>query len=259
MKKITGWLKNELETLAYGFFQRKVLDVASPHLDFRISGLENLTKDSAILVPNHEIGPDSILLASQLSPRIHYLVDNSIADLKRLDPNLSPYARAKKALIFTEMKALLWAVGQIPVGLDKGSSGKKVITRVGEYLMMNNGHIGIFSEGPAKNLMREGLPIPVQERAHQPGAAYFATKYNRPIIPIALATTEEMVAKFWHFPYAQKEELVAQAKEYIARRGKIPYVIEIGEPIFCPDRKILAERVRAKINEMYTAAKSKLN
>lgn len=259
MKKITGWLKNELETRAYGFFQRKILEVTRPFLEVKISGLENLTGESAILVPNHEIGPDSILLASQLPQRVHYLVDNSIADLKKLDPNLNSYERAKKAVIFTEMKALFWILGQIPVGIDKGSSGKNVIKRVGEYLVANNGHIGIFSEGPAKNLVQNGLPLPVQKREHQPGAAYFATKYNRPIIPIALATTEEMVSQFWHFPYTRKEEMLTLAEEYIARRGKIPYIIDIGTPLFNPDRKVLVERVRSRICEMYAAAKRKLD
>ena len=258
MKQITGWLKNELEARVYRSFQQKVLAVAEPNLDFRISGLENLTSESAILVPNHEIGPDSILLASQLPQRVHYLVDNSIADLKKLDPSLSSYERMRRALVFTEMKALFWILGQIPIGIDKGSSGKIVIKRVGEYLEVNNGHIGIFSEGPAKSLVKDNRPIPVQERVHQPGAAYFATKYNRPIIPIAIATTGEIVNLFWEFPYTKKEEMLKLAEEYIRRNGKIPYIVKIGKPLFCSDRKKLTELTRSAVCEMYTWAKKEL-
>ena len=157
-----------------------------------------------------------------------------------------------------ELTALQWALGQIPLNVDKRSSNKLVVKRVGEYLQNSKNYIGIFSEGPTKNLTGDGRPIPVEFRIHNTGAAHFAIKYNRPIIPIALATTEEVVSNLWEFPFAKKVEKIAFAEDYVARNGKIPYIIQIGTPLLCDDKMKLTEAVRSQISKMYYEAKKSL-
>jgi len=227
-------------------------------IEYRVFGESNLPKGSAIIVPNHEMGTDSVMLTVPIGRQIHYLADSNLGNLGPLKLNELSFGEIKRRVRAAQLKGLLWALGQVPVGVDRRSSNKQVVERVGHYLTKTNDYVGIFAEGPAKNLAKNGVIISLEERPHNGGAAHFAVKYQKPIVPVAIATLDEVAQELWEFPFGRREEKMVFVKKFVEERGKIPYVIQIGEPILRKDKEELTQEVKKRICSMYNEAKKSL-
>ena len=194
------------------------------YFDFNIKGLENIPKKSAIIVPNHCIGIDGILLSIKIPKQIHFLIKY-------------------EGVYNSKLKIPCWMTGGIPVKVDKRSSNKAVLKRTSEYLKKSNDLCGIFSGGPSNELINEKTMeiIPLGQRDHYDGAAGIAIKRGVDIVPIGLRVAEDISKKLWSFKDKSKENRMYM-KEYKKRGGKgITYHINIGKPIspegYNPKRK----------------------
>jgi len=243
MTKLTYWLKRPIEKFSYytgrAFFQRRLKN----YFDFRIIGEENLPKESAIVVPNHQTGIYGLILSTCLSRHIHFLIQN-------------------EGVYDSKLKFCLWAIGEIPVNIDKRSTNKIVLKRAEDYLQHCRDFIGIFSEGPSKELVDEnGEIIPVFRREHYLGAAHLAIKNMRSIIPIGIRLAEDFINDLWTFPISAENKKRKFLESTVADYGKIPYVINIGMPVFTnckDDRNKLTEKVRLEICRLYEEAEKYL-
>jgi 1-acyl-sn-glycerol-3-phosphate acyltransferase len=238
MAKINYYLKRPVEALTYAFCSWRVKKMAKKYFQIGVEGLENLPAESAIIVPNHEIGIDSGLLGITMPRKIHYLVQ-------------------KEGVYDSRATMLLWALGQIPVNV-RGGSNREVVKRAGDYLNYSRDFLGIFGEGPSMNLDVGGEPLPVLKREYQAGAAHFAINKRKEIIPVALVTREEIVRNFWNFPWNEQEEKFRDLGKYVKEKGKVPYRVCVGKPLWCEQKRELTARVKEEICRMYYLAKSKL-
>jgi 1-acyl-sn-glycerol-3-phosphate acyltransferase len=199
--------------------------------------------DGAIIVPNHEIGIDGLILAYALSEDVkkqtHFLVQN-------------------EGVYSGKYQMMLWATGQIPVNVDNRSKNKTVMKRVEDYLEYSQDLIGIFSEGPTKNLIQDGKLIAIGQRKHELGAAHFSIRKNKPIIPIAVRVPSEVQDKLVEFGAKGYQDKLSWVKEYTQSHGRIPYIINIGTAIKGENKNELTQRVKEQLIYLYDESKEYL-
>ena len=156
-------LKRPIEKIFYGLSKIIYGYNARKYLDFIVKGEENLPEESAIIVPNHCICFDGGLITTNIKKQIHYFVQyENVYDSK--------------------FKIFWWLTGQIPVKVDTVFN-RVASKRSKDYLGRTEDYIGIFSEGPTKDLIDEGgKPIEIKDRIHHPSASSLAAKNNKKTI-----------------------------------------------------------------------------
>lgn len=234
MAKINYYLKRPVEKFSQWAGKLCYGKIKDRYLNTFVRGVENLPDESAIVVPNHCIGLDGMLVTIALPRLVHFLVDDGV------------YSRTRMA------KFQNWLIGGIPVNIDKRSGNKMVLKRVADYLEYCPDFIGIFSEGRAKQYYDPETKevMPVEKRKHDVGAAHFAIKSGVSIVPIGLGIPVEVQRELYEFGPGKIESNFKFITRYIENNGKIPYYINIGKPMY-PETKeskeSLTQRVRAEV------------
>ena len=202
-------LKISIENMTYSSVKPILKKYVSNYFEFDVYGKENLPNSGAVLVFNHNTYFDGLFNELALDKKVHFLVQ-------------------KEGIINILTRPILWLSGNIPISVDSFTLERKVLKRCQEYLKQEE-YIGIFSEGPAKDLIVDGAIIPLENREHFPVASWLALKNKVPIIPIALYMDKELSNLLWHNNNIQTtRDLVC---EYTKRNGKPVYHISIGESI----------------------------
>lgn len=237
MAKINYYLKRPIElgsiSLGKQFFGRPAI---KKYLEISMSGEYKLLERSAILVPNHCIGADGIILKTIIDKPIHFLVQ-------------------KEGIYDSKLKAFLWTIGEIPVGMDNRSTYKQAVKRAEDYLGGFRDYIGIFSEGPTKALASGCGVIPLEERIHKTGAAHLSINNKVPIIPIGIYSDEEAEKNLWSF---EKGTNIAwdYVKNRLMTQGKLPYRVNIGHAIYPENYETIPKKER--VNEITKIVKEKI-
>ena len=195
-----------------------IANTTRKYFDIQFKGLENLPETSAIMTPNHCINIDGIIVKSNLTKETNRLYHFWIQDE-------GVYSRSWKR------KAFLWAMGEIPVKVDARSSNRAVLRRTYEHFDRNNDIIGIFSEGPSKDLIKNGKVIPLEDRVHFTGAANLSIGKVVPIVPVGITSSKEAERLTWSQEANAETNGKSFVKDYVKENGKIPYRINIGKPI----------------------------
>jgi 1-acyl-sn-glycerol-3-phosphate acyltransferase len=127
-------------------------------LRYRVTGLENLSRDNAILLSKHQSAWETIALVGIL-PRPQTWV-------------------LKRELLWVPFFG--WCLAQFkPIAIDRGA-GRKAIRQ-----LLDQG-ARVLDEGRWVVIFPEGTRVPVGERGrYAPGGAMLAEKTGRQIIPIA--------------------------------------------------------------------------
>lgn len=212
-------MKRVIEKFGNKFILPLIRNKTRKCFDVQIQNLDNLPETSGIIAPNHCVSVDGIIIKSNLGYESKRLFHFWIQDE-------GVYSRTWKR------KAFLWSMGEIPVKVDARSSNKAVLKRTYEHTSRDNDIIGIFPEGPAKDLIdTEGKVIPLEERVHFTGPANIAVKAEVPIIPIGITSSEEVERLTWDKRTDAETAGKNFTKQYVAENGKIPYRINIGKPI----------------------------
>ena len=228
MARINHYLKELVGKPTYEITRRIVAYEIQRGFEFKKTGFENLPRESAVLAMNHQTGLDGFLIAANISRQIHYLTQvNGI--------NAHPF-----------LKFLMWAYGEIPVTIpeeeratskmeEKALEQKRntaAIRRAGDYLKVSRDYVGIFVDGPSKELRDDKFRVkPLEERSCSESAALIAGGAHRVIVPVGVKVPERITAALWEYNYADRKEKKEFIQAYIQTRGKIPYEIIIGEPI----------------------------
>ena len=152
MANIKYGSKRVVERTTYATAGNIISSRIDEYIDRRLIGTNNLPACSAIIVPNHCCCIDGVALASSLYKKTgkitHFLVQREGV----YDPNrdCEDYKEKIMAMLF---KAIMWASWNIPVEIDSKSSKLNIARRIREYLEKTNDYIGIFAEGPSKELV----------------------------------------------------------------------------------------------------------
>ena len=150
--------------------------------EIEMIGKENLPEEPSVLVMNHCIGVDGSLVAysmkKQLGRYTHFFVDAGAKN---------PFAR------------FVWPyVGQIfvnPQTLNNATAFEET-----QKYLSNPGHdLGIFAEGPTKDLEKREVREGLQEDRFYQGASYIAKRLKKPIVPIGLSCPEQDFEKLFIF------------------------------------------------------------
>ena len=216
MKQINYYLKRPIEKICYGLSKIIYRYNAKKYFDFIVKGDEHLLEESAIIVPNHCICFDGGLITANIKKQIHHLVQY-------------------ENVYNSKLRRFWWSTGQIPVKVDKRSSNKAVLKRSENYLKKTKDYIGIFSEGPTKELIDEkGKPIKIKDRKHYHSASLLAIKNKKKIIPIGISVPEGIDEILWSFGTWGFSKIDYLKERAIKNKKKIPYCINIGSPISPP-------------------------
>ncbi len=237
MSRLNYYLKRPIEKFAFNRGKRIFEKLIGNYLDIRTLNADTLQESrGAIIVPNHEIGIDGGVLAYALSEdakkQTHFLVQN-------------------EGVYSGKYQVMLWASGQIPVNVDNKSRNKIVMKRVEDYLQYSPDLIGIFSEGPTKNLIQNGTMLDIKERKHEVGAAHFSIRKNKPIVPLSVRVPDEVRSKLMEFGAVGYEDKLSWVNQYTQLKGKIPYVINIGLPQNGTNKTELTQRVKEQLIDLY--------
>jgi 1-acyl-sn-glycerol-3-phosphate acyltransferase len=228
MARINYYLKRPIELVCQGLVLSYIGFKTRKYLDISVKGIENLPECSSIIAPNHCIGIDSMLVARAIPRFMNYLIQSE-----------GNYGAIGK-----------WAVGGILVNVDKRSTNSLVLRRVRDYLSHNGNIIGIFPEGPTKNLYSpDGRPLPLEKREHYSGAVHFALSNGVPIVPIGVSTCEDVAEKLWEVG-GDFGRYLGIMREYTAKNGKIPYRINIGKPIRIEAAESVSRRNKKELTEI---------
>lgn len=243
MAHINYYLKRPVEKFFLWAGKRHYRKVRKSYFDTSISGWENLPGESAIVVPNHCIGIDGMLITIAMPRPVHFLVDSGV------------YSRTRKSKFYG------WLIGAIPVNVDRLSGNREVLNRVSDYLGYSRDFIGIFSEGRAKQYYDPDTKtiVPIKERKYDIGAAHFAIKRNVPIVPIGLGIPFEVQREIYEFGVSKAKSNFDFMKRYIENNGKIPYHINIGMPIRAEakeSKESLTQRVKTEVIRLADEIKS---
>jgi 1-acyl-sn-glycerol-3-phosphate acyltransferase len=229
--KVNYYLKESVATPVYHATRIKYLRLLGQYFSFTRSGFENLPKDSAVLAMNHHSGLDGFLASAGVAPRrIHYLAQIS-------GRNSQP-----------AIKLFLWAYCQIPVmvpekrHLDKEEEEKlrriekltnmAATRRAIDYLNVSRDFVGIFVDGPAKELRDQNYRIkPLEERSCSESAVLIASAANKMIIPVSVNLPERVCDALWEYNWKDRRAKEEWIKSYVAERGKIPCELKAGKPI----------------------------
>ncbi len=169
-------------------------------LHLKIKGKENLKKykdvlkDGAITISNHVNMWDFLAVTAALKRQMHVLV---------WDKNVKG-----------ENGKLVRLIGGIPIPNDNFKAMIAFQNEIENFLMDDHGWLHIYPEG---SMWEYYAPI----RPFKLGAAYFAVKTNKPILPLA-------------FSYRKPNKF----REMIGQPGF--YTLTIGEPIF-PNQELAAK------------------
>lgn len=237
MSRLNYYLKRPIEKFAFNRSKKIFEKLIGNYLDIRTINADVLYESNGgIVVPNHEIGIDGAVLGYALSEdakkQTHFLVQN-------------------EGVYSGKYQFMLWAVGQIPVNVDNKSRNKIVMKRVEDYLEYSPDLVGIFSEGPTKNLIQDGKIIELEKRKHEVGAAHFAIRKNKPIVPVSLRVPEQVREKLVEFGANGYQDKLAWVKQYTQINGRIPYIINIGLPQNGSNKNELTERVKEQLIYLY--------
>lgn len=240
-------VKRRIEAESYDFHLRQLPKILPKYFDVTISGRENLpSEEGVILAPNHTTCLDHYILGTELRPRrIHYFVQ-------------AESIRQKLALNFYH-----WAMGNIWVMVDGDKPwiskeyrdkcarvAVKAMKRAEDYLRTTIDDIGIFVDGPTKDSIDwgSGEIRPVEERAFHAGAAVLAMKSAKLVVPISLRIPAHESWLFWEVGGIVPKKvngktedwdvgkrgyfgLFSDLEEHKRNYGRIPYQINIGEPL----------------------------
>jgi 1-acyl-sn-glycerol-3-phosphate acyltransferase len=234
------WLKRAVERSACLALELRLIPRINRYFNVQISGLENLPERPVIIVPNHCLTADGIIIKMKMLSHtnriIHFWVQKE-----------GVYERFGN-------KVILWSAGDIPVKVDGRSDNSSVFERTRQYLeWTDNDFIGVFSEGPSMKLLdKEGNMIPIEERKHYPGAAWAAITNGVPIVPIDIRSSEVIEIEARKYNQSNKKGALQFIEEYTQAHGKQPYYINIGKPIYpsilrpnLPERERKREERRA--------------
>jgi 1-acyl-sn-glycerol-3-phosphate acyltransferase len=224
------------------------------YFDYKLKGTDNLPEGPAILVPNHCMMSDGLFLNQQVfrskrNKLTHFFVQNGVYD------KLKPY---------------FWAKGQIPVRVDKRSPGLAVLKRTKEYIDWTTDYLGIFAEGPTKDLVDKKTHriVPINEREHSNGAAFTAVKNQVPIVPVGIRSNDFVETETWKYTLSKFWQALWALHKHVWKNGKAPYYINFGNPIY-PDKledsatrkqektaiRDLAQRVREEVIRLAQTAR----
>jgi 1-acyl-sn-glycerol-3-phosphate acyltransferase len=202
-------LKTAIENATYSSVRPILRRYISNYFEFDVCGKENLPNSGAVLVFNHNTYFDGLFNEIALDKKVHFLVQ-------------------REGVMNILTKPLLWLSGNIPINVDDFILERRVLKRCKEYLEQGE-YVGIFSEGPAKNLVVDGRIIPIQHREHFPVASWLALKDEVPLVPIALYMDKKLSNLLWQNDGLQKTRDLVHS--YTQINGKPVYHIYIGEPI----------------------------
>ena len=231
------WMKRPVEV----GMQKLGIEYYKPQLekyfDVRIKGLSNIPLESAMITPNHAIGIDGMILTCSFSPRpCHFLIQKEgLYDSSRM------------------MRFGFWLIGEIPVSINGDIASNYIaVRRIRDYVRKTKDLIFTFAEGPTKDLIRDRKIIPIEERKHYLGAAAFALRTGRPIVPIGIKVPKEVEENLFEFNRKDRTKR-DYVEEYVTRNGRIPYCVNIGKPIDSRafDRESLSYKVKKEVIELY--------
>jgi 1-acyl-sn-glycerol-3-phosphate acyltransferase len=230
--KVNYYLKELVATPIYHATRIKYLRLLGQYFSFTQSGFENLPRESAVLAMNHHSGLDGFLVSAGVAPRrVHYLAQVS-------GINSQP-----------AIKLFLWAYGEIPViipenrsimGTDEeklqkikeNSTNMAAMRRAIDYLRISKDYVGIFVDGPAKDLRDQNYRLkPLEERSCSESAILIASAANKMIIPVSVNLPERVCDALWEYNWKDRRAKEEWIKSYVAERGKIPCELKAGKPI----------------------------
>ncbi|MDD5455080.1 MAG: 1-acyl-sn-glycerol-3-phosphate acyltransferase, partial [Candidatus Ratteibacteria bacterium] len=201
-------------------------------LDIQAVGLENIPKESCIIVTHHCLYFDSSVLGVTIKRKIHGWIDED--------------AFSKPGL-----KQLCYMLEQIPVKTG-GQSSREDYRKTKEtsimWLKNSLDLVAMTNDGASRYLLDEkGNILKLFSRINHSGAANLAMETNVPIIPTASWIPEKH----------QKELFISKGLDsikYMERNKKIPYIFYFCKPLIPSEyanKQDLKENIRKKQIEAY--------
>jgi len=191
-----------LEEICYRSLWLFATSISRMFFNFKIIGKENLPKESAILVANHCTPMDGFLVSSMIFNQIHFFIQY-------------------EGIYYTRVGKFLKYSGEIFVKVKEANMGAMKKSRY--VLTKTNDYIGIFPEGPMKDMGKLETPYG--------GAAYLSKLTGKDIIPIGIFVPEEQrqfLEEKGNFHDFKPLDLLK--KHYkINKLGKTLYVINVGK------------------------------
>jgi len=175
------------------------------YFNFKIKGKENLPKKSAILVANHCTPLDGFLVSSVMYKQMHFWVQyENIYD--------------------TKSGKILETIGEVFVKVDK-KENIGTIKDTENYLKKTKDYIGIFPEGPVKDLDKSQTPYS--------GATYLAYLTGKDIIPLGIFVPKKQKQFLEENASLSNFHIINFLKKYyrLNKIKRIPYYINIGKPV----------------------------
>lgn len=198
-------------------------------LDYKIKGRENLPEDSsAVLACHHCIGIDGIILDALLPKKIHFLVQYE---------NIFDRRWPKLARFFE----------QVPLQLEeerRENGLNEAVEQCGEYYLADDKKFfGVMTDGPSKELKKDGEILRLAERPNYGAAVRIAWRLNQiaqakkrapvPVVPIAIKVSDEIGNELWQWASGK----VWRNLGYIWKNRPVKYGAEIGKPFYTEDYK----------------------
>ncbi len=190
-------------------------------------GVENLPNDSAIIAQNHSFAFDGLFTSLALPKQIHYFIQREKVYERNIWNHIS-----------------FWALGLLPVHVDSKMSREdyQSFLRAQDYLKSFPDLVGIFIDGPAKELKIDGKIIPKEEREVKPGASalYFRVNQdiNIPIIPVGTWLPERIAKQLWQADWQNRGVTNSYLRRLLEREGRIDYQVRVGKPIYSSDKRL---------------------
>ncbi len=248
------WLKRAIEHASNYVSKYTEIPLSECYFDYKVKGVENLPEGPAILVPNHCMMTDG--------PFLNYQIVRSRGN------KLTHFFVQKE--VYKKLKLYFWARGQIPVRVDKRSTDSAVLRRTKEYLDWTTDYLGIFAEGPTKDIVNPETHriVPINERKHEVGAAFIAIKNQIPIVPVGLRSNDFVETETWKYTFSKFGQAWWTLQKYVWENGRVPYYINFGKPIY-PEKlddsgtrkqektaiRDLAQRVREEVIRLAQTAR----
>lgn len=192
------------EEFWYRFLWLPSAAISRTFFNFKIIGKENLPKESAILVANHCTPMDGLLLSSIIFNQIHFFIQ-----YEGIHDTITGWILEKGGGIFVKEEGI----------------NKEAINKSKYVLTKTNDYIGIFPEGPMKDLDKLDTPYD--------GAAYLSFLTNKDIIPMGIFVPEkqrQLLEERLCFSNLDPSGFLNDYNK-INKRKKIPWCLKIGKPV----------------------------